>query len=326
MKNKKWIVILICAAFAVAAFIAGYSGFIDLTKQSDDSAGMQSDRLIGALITKEYLDLFDEESYFQDHASTLINGGRIDEQEAAQYSDRLYASFVPDKDNPENSDVVFEGIDGISAFCYFANTADGYGCWRSSADEGYSDGHTHLTDADNLERIEMEGTIYTSTMSGWKCFYINPMYQTEDGKIYAVSGSGNAFGGDVVPGMSCSQTLTESKTTTLNGEKMTVEAEININFAFMDVPASVTVLQFDNENHVIAQDVYTTDHLPTEIVPVTDAQYLMLEMTGRSSDGSETIERQLVQRTDNYAYAFSVREDGICVKHDIEIIWQKLLY
>lgn len=321
MKNKKWIAILLCAALAVAAFIAGFSGVIDLTKQPEDNNGTQSDRLIGALITKEYLDLFDIEAYIQDHASQLMDGGEISAQDAEQYNDRLYATFVPNKDIPDFSDVVFEGIDGISVFCSYVKTDDGSGCWTPSGDEGYADGYTHLTDSDDLERIEMEGTIYSSTLSGWKCFYVNPMYQTADGRIYVVPGSGNSFGGDVVPGMSSSQTLTETKTTTVNGETKTTEAEIKINFVFMDMPTSVTVFQFDNENHVIAQDVYTADNLPMEIVPAKAAQYLVLEMAQKSSDGSETVERQLVQHTDDYGHAFSIREDGICVKHDIAINW-----
>lgn len=320
MKNKKWIVFLLCGALAVAAFIAGFSGAIDLTKQPDYTPGTQSDRLIGALITKEYLDLFDAESYFQDNASQLINGGMIDEQDAEQYKDRLYAELVPNKDNPALTDVVFEGIDGISIFCAYVST-DGSGYWTSSTDDRYSDGNMHLTDTEELERIEMEGTIYSSTLSGWKCFYVNPMYQTADGKIYVVSGSGNSFGGDVASGMSSSQTLTETKTTTINGETKTLEAEIKINFVFMDTPISVTVLQFDNENNVIAQDAYTADSIPMEIVPAKVSQYLVLEMTQKSLNGSECIERQLVQHTDDYAYTFSVREDGICVKQSIVVNW-----
>lgn len=320
MKNKKWIAILLCAALAVAAFIAGFSGVIDLTKQPEENIGTQSDRLIGALITKEYLDLFDMESYVQDHGSQLINGGVIDAREAEQYNGRLYAKMVPKEDNPEQIDVVFEGIDGIGIFCSYVS-ADGSGYWTISSDDGYSDGYTHLTESDDLERIEMGGTIYSSTLSGWKCFYVNPMYQTEDGKIYVVSGSGNAFGGDVVPGMSGSQTLTETKTTTVGGETKTTEAEIKITFSFMDTPASVTVFQFDNENRVIAQNAYKADNLPLEIVPAKAAEYLVLEMTQKSYGGTETVERQLVQHTDDYAYAFSAREDGICVKHDIAINW-----
>lgn len=321
MKNKKGIVIILCIALAVAAFGIGFSGVIDLTKQTEQESGTGSDRLIGALITADYLDLFDAESYFQDNVSHIINGGVVDEQEAEKYKGRLYATSVPDLDH---SEVSFEGVDGISIFCAYVEK-DGSGCWITSGDEGYNDGNMHLTDTDELERIEMEGTVYSSTLSGWKRFYVNPMYQTSDGRIYVVAGSGNSFGGDVVPGMSSSQTLTESKTTAINGQSKTIEAEIKINFTFMDPSASVTVLQFDNENHVISQDIYTADKLPTEVTPLKAAQYLVLETVGTSSDGNEAIERQLFQHEDDYAYAFSVRDDGICVKHDIPINWNKII-
>lgn len=319
MKNKKWIVILLCAALAVVAFIAGFSGVIDLTKQPEENTGTQSDRLIGALITKEYLDLFDFDSYFQDNASHIVNGGVIDEQEVSQYYERLYASNTPGE---HHSEVAFEGVNGISIFCAYIET-DGEGYWTSSGDEGYADGYWHLTDADELQRVEMEGTVYSSTLSGWKCFYVNPMYQTSDGRIYVIPGSGNSFGGDVTCGMSSSQMLTESKTTVVNGEKKTVEAEIKVTFTFMDPPASVTVMQFNEENQVIAQDDFDVDSIPTEISPLKAAQYIIIETVGTASDGSETIKRQLIQHEDDCAEAFSIREDGICVQRGIAINWDK---
>lgn len=319
MKNKKWIVIILCVALAAAAFGIGFSGMFDLTKQTEQKTGTESDRLIGALITEEYLDLFDFDSYFQDNASHIVNGGMIDGQEASQYYERLYATTTPGE---HHSEVTFEGVNGISIFCAYIET-DGEGYWTSSGDEGYADGHWHLTDTDELQRIEMEGTVYSSTISGWKCFYVNPMYQTADGKIYVVPGSGNSFGGDVTPGMSSSQTLTESKTTVVNGEKKTVEAEIKVTFTFMDPPASITVMQFDKENQAIAQDNYNVDGIPTEISPLKDAQYIIVETVGTASDGSEAIQRQLVQLEDDCAYAFAIREDGICVQRGITINWEK---
>ena len=41
----------------------------------EDGAPAQEDRLVGIYITPEYVDTFDLEAYFEDNASSLINGG-----------------------------------------------------------------------------------------------------------------------------------------------------------------------------------------------------------------------------------------------------------
>lgn len=324
MKDRKWILIIFCALFAAAAFIVGVTGVIDLTKHTGQDSVEGSDRLIGALITPEYLDLFDMDSYIADHVSQITNNKVIDEGEAQKYQGRLYASFIPDKDHPGICDIVFEEVDGICVFCaYLTADPDEPGAWTSSGDEGYTAASMNITDADHLERMAMEGTVYSSTKTGWKRFYVNPMYQTAAGDIYAVPGDGNSFGGEVVSGMSCSQTLSENQTNTVNGETKTIETEIKLNFTFMDPCVSVSVLQFDSENQMVAQEKFSADCLPTEFVPQKSAQYIILEKVCVSPNGSQTNERELVQLDDEYASAFSVRDDGICVKHEIAIKWKR---
>lgn len=59
----------------------------------EDGAPAQEDRLVGIYITPEYVDTFDLEAYFEDNASSLINGGgEISSQDAAKYSQRIYAT------------------------------------------------------------------------------------------------------------------------------------------------------------------------------------------------------------------------------------------
>ena len=41
----------------------------------EDASPAQEDRLVGIYITPEYVDTFDLEAYFEDNASSLINGG-----------------------------------------------------------------------------------------------------------------------------------------------------------------------------------------------------------------------------------------------------------
>ena len=50
------------------------------------------DRLIGAFITSEYLDLYDMEGYLNDHASSLVNNSSITIGNDSRYEGKLVAT------------------------------------------------------------------------------------------------------------------------------------------------------------------------------------------------------------------------------------------
>ena len=61
----------------------------------EDGAPAQEDRLVCIYITPEYVDTFDFSSYAEDNASSLINGGEISSEDAAEYSQRVYRQRRP---------------------------------------------------------------------------------------------------------------------------------------------------------------------------------------------------------------------------------------
>lgn len=309
MKNRKWITAILLIVLAAIAFGIGFSGFFELAKPAETEN--TQDLLVGVFITKEYLDLFDVDSYFEDHISEILKDGNIPEEDANAYRQRLYASETVDSNHDTPT---FAGIEGISVFCAYAQDENG-GYWISSGDDACSDGKMALTETEELERIEMSKTIYVSTKTDWKTFYVNPMYQTSDGRVYILSGNG-MFYDSPVSGMSFSQTMNESKETAVNGEKKTFEADIRITFQFMDSPTSATILQFDKDSRIIAQDTYASNALPMTVKPLDETEYIIVETT--SAAGTT---RELFTPQDGFAYAFLQREDGICIKQYIEINW-----
>lgn len=86
----------------------------------DESAQMD-DALVGVLVTTEYLDLFDFESYFMDNAGKLASGSSIGPEESAKYSGAVWAEQqtrgLTGEGADDDADVVehvFPGIDGGS--------------------------------------------------------------------------------------------------------------------------------------------------------------------------------------------------------------------
>ena len=104
--------------------------------------------LAGVFITREYLDLFDFESYLSDNASTIVNGGEITVEDQEKYNGRLYAVLKPRTltneetgDTTEHWEYVFEETTGIPFILVETKQPDGQSYMGSSSDGSVSDAH-----------------------------------------------------------------------------------------------------------------------------------------------------------------------------------------
>lgn len=328
MKNKLGIIILACVL--VAAFILGVTGAVTFVKDepTENSDGASKDILIGVFITTEYLNLLDFESYFQDNANKVLSGGEISSSDSAPYQGRLYATLVDDSyTNPETGETittkkfVFDGIEGISYFCAKHTDESGMQYWRTGGDDAISDAHTGLHSTDAGDSIDLKGTIYVSTSKGSKVFYYNPVYQTATGEVYLMSGQCMSHDGELNTGMSSSLTLKEEQTITIDGKSETISSNIEVSTCFMDTPISTTILQYDEDGNIVAKEDYAAGDLPFKITTSSDTEYIIVETHIKSRDGKETVTRELFQPDDQSLFAFSCREDGICIKQYCSIEW-----
>lgn len=328
MKTKIGIIILACVL--VAAFILGVTGAVTFAKDesTENSDGTSKDRLIGVFITTEYLDLFDFESYFQNNANKALSGGEISSSDSAPYQGKLYAILVDDLyTNPETGETiatkkyVFDGIEGIAFFSARYTDESGMQYWGTGGDDAISDAHTGFNSTDAGDSIEMKGTIYVSTSKGSNVFYYNPVYQAATGEVYLMSGQGMSHGGELSTGMSSSHALKEEQTITIDGKSETISSNIEVSTCFMDTPISTTVLQYDEDGNIVAKEDYAAGDLPFKITTCSDTEYIIVETHMKSRDGKETVTRELFQPDDESLFAFSCREDDICIKQYCSIEW-----
>ena len=326
MKTKNIIIIIAC--IVLTAFALGATGTISLVSASETGSA-SSDKLIGVLITREYLDLFDSEQFLTDNIDKLVKGKEISDSESAKYQGRIYASLVePELTNQETGETVgrkeyvFEGVNGI---CYFVpQITDQFGTyWSSSSDEAISDGYIHLNSTDEGESITIEGTIYVSTSVNAGNFYYNPVYQTETGDVYAVSGNGIFFDDNGTAGMSMSHEIKEEQSSTIGDLTTSSGSRIKITISYIEEPVKISILQFDNENNLLSQMDCNPGKLPNTLQPQPGTQYIIVETTTFSQDQAANITRDIYQTEDETFFAFSCREDGICVKQWCEIHWSQ---
>ncbi len=321
MKIKRIIAILLIILMAAA--------FSSCQLAREDAAeGAGNDRLVGVLVTNEYLDLFDFEGYLNDNLQNFSGGEITLDGSGEQYQGRLYAVLqdrILTNDSGKQSTIqefVFPDIDGISYFAArIPATGESESFISSGSDEAISDGHVGLHYGDEEEKITLDGTIYLSSLNESCICYMNPVYQTEDGKVYAVSGNGMDVSGVRDEGAVMSQTLDESTVITENGESKTMTTSIKISIAMLLPPETVVVLQMDSDNNVLSRAAYTPGELPETLKPEAATAYILVETYKYDASGAEIVTRELFTNQNETLTSFYARPDGVCVKQWTTLEW-----
>ncbi len=321
MKNKGFIVLVM----AVVIITTGCR-----LAREDAGQNANADRLIGVLITTEYLDLFDMEGYLNDNISGF-SGGKIvvDDRKSGKYQGRLYATLVEREYSDEVSgnktvtgEYVFENIKGIPFFAATVPFSEGRETYvTTGSDESISDGHSGLYYGDEEDRIELEGTIYiTPTYSG-QTYFLNPVYQSSDGDVFALSGGGYNLSGVKSEGAVFSQTLDETTDISENGKKKSFVTSVEISLAAMFPPDKIVINQVDKNNGLLSTNEFTPNEMAEELILMADVEYIVVETYKTDSDGNKIIDRDIYGKKDGSFATFYLRDDGVCVKKWTGIRW-----
>jgi hypothetical protein len=333
--NMKNSLIITFVLVIILAFMSGLTGFS--LAQPGAAEPIEKDKLVGVFVTTEYLDLFDFEGYLNDNigkmtdnTGTMPTGGEINMNgDGAEYQGRLYAtlkdrSFKSDDtgETVTSQEYVFEGVEGTSYFCYTISGKNG--TYSSvSGGEALSDGHTNVSTTDNGEDISLDATIYVVPTVSHATYYMNPVYQSADGRVYAISGGGISFSGDGSEGAAFSRTLDATTTVTENGEAKTYKISAKISFSVVYPPKRISVLQFDSDGGILSREAYLPGALPETITPEKGCSYIVLESYKMSPEQVEKVTRTLYQADDNTLESFHCREDGICIKQYTALNWMQ---
>jgi len=280
-----------------------------------ENAGHQENaRLIGVFITTEHIDLFEHTQI--DHIPT--RWGQPDFSELLRPG-RLYAEWCVE--------FRFPGVEGIPFFTAMSPPMEDTHLGRAITTHGgssISGGHNHVHFDDNSVNIEMEGIIYA--VPGAQAFtvlYMNPVFQTADGRVFLESGSGSSFHGMTTEGHVFSQNLTETTTITENGVETTNSISVTVQLVAMFPPESIYVLQMDADSSIVARTIFMPNEMPEMLQLEAQTEYVIVE-THRSippdAYGTSVI-RELVTQNDHRISTFMAREDGILEKSWTEIVW-----
>lgn len=253
----------------------------------EDGAPAQEDRLVGIYITPEYVDTFDLEAYFEDNASSLINGGgEISSEDAAKYSERIYAT----DNGGREGHIKFPmwGIPFISA--RYEDEGESYIGNESS--DYMERGGLHVFAPNEGERYEMSGTVYADAR-GHVRVYCNPVYQQADGSIYLVAGQGMVSDGVGTMGFTLSADSDAYGDVPAWG--MSIELDITPKYP----TERVAVLLYGADGSLISSTEYEPGEMP-ETIAAGDAAFAVVEDYARDASGETAVERQLLSPGESF--------------------------
>lgn len=304
----------------MAVFLGGCS----LAREERQEA-LGPDRLIGAYITREYLDLFDMEGYLNNHAGLLEKGSiTVGPGQGEEYRGRIYAALEK-KDGQGTPEYVFEGIEGIPFFMPLVKSEDGSGEDLVTARQGPEISDAHFTSGNS---IKLEGVIYYSGKDSPQ-FYCNPVYQCPDGSVYLTAGTG--VSGQMASGVSLNMQLSETYTVSSadgqqdragelssdaeDGQRET-RSEVSITIQGKDVGSKCTIIQMDENNRVIKETSAEGPKASGVLKIEDETSYIIAEYY---SQEDESAERELFNlgEDENYISIYTQAPDGIVMKQEI---------
>lgn len=302
--------------------------------KKDAGSESSKDRMIGAFITDEYLDLFDIEAYLDDHASSISDGEEITLEDSSKYNERLYATIdkCGSKD-PADWDISFGDVEGINFFSVRWEDESKEATTSLVESDGIYDVNTSYNITDEGENVELSGTIYMlpGLIDEDTAYYVNPVYQTEDGRIYAVSESGGSTSGNTSEGEQFALTVSDETTVTASGytgntntgntksEKMTVTVRLSVVYE----PVKITLYQMDKKNCILQKDEYIPGKMPEKLDVSKGCEYLLVETEKKDPDGEMIISRDLYEQREEGETldTFYRGEGGKLSRQSTEIIW-----
>ena len=258
---------------------------------------LEGSRLVGLLITKEDLSAYAGE-------------------------DGVIFASCTQKETDDEPEYSFGEVNGLRFLCFVVPDETGEGSRIvSNVDDGIS-----TVDFDMSEdgsSVKMDAAINVVPGEDDELFFYNPILLTSSGEVLSVPGDFMAVSSAMnPPGSSVGQTVRDERTHTENGKEITDTTAVSIQINAVREPLKIRLLQFSAEHELLESEEFEPGTVPDLIVPLAEADYLLIETLEKEPDGGSFTRREVFGRDVDYLNTLSCRDDGICLSHYHEILWK----
>jgi hypothetical protein len=293
---------IIPAALVLAAGLAGLGGVpLAGTAEAGSAMGAEEDELRGVVITTQY----------------VVPPAQAWLDEAAG---RIYGQLNPAAQGGSSPEYLFDGVEGISFF-YSIGTEDEAGVIIFHANDGVSDVDLDVQVTDLGRNVSLDGVIYVSALAGRQVFYLNPVYQQADGRIYLINGSGVEVPGEPDEGGIVNHKIDQTVESETDGVKRASSSSISLTFRKALPTESIRLLQMDRASKLIRQDKYLLEERPETVRVELGAAYLVVEVLARNAQDELITRRELYEQDDEALVFIDCGANGICVERTTQLVW-----
>ena len=170
--------------------------------------------------------------------------------------------------------------------------------------------------------IKMEAKISFVPGQDDELFFYNPVLLAASGQVFAVPGDCMAVSAAMnPPGSYVGQTVRDERKHTENGTEITDTTVVSIQIQAVRKPLKIQLLQFSRTHELLESEEFLPGTVPEQIIPLPEADYLLLETGEEDPEGGVFIRREVFGRDMDYLNTLSCRDDGICLSHYHEILW-----
>ena len=276
--------------------------FVSVSLSEELSPGDPSEgsRLVGLLITREDL------------------------SESAGEAGVILASCTQEGPDAE-TEYHFGDVSGLRLICFVAPEDDGEGSnIISNVDDGISDVDFDLSE--DGTSIKMDATIHFVPEQNEELFFYNPVLRADSGQVFAVPGDFMAISTAMnPPGSAVGQTVRDERKHTENGTETIDTTTVNIQIKTVREPLEIRLLQFSANHEPLESAEYKPGALPEKIIPLAGTEYILLETVEKDLNEGSFIRREVFSRDVDFLNTMSCRDDGICLCHYHEILWNAVV-
>jgi hypothetical protein len=312
MKMNKRLILAPLAVLGIALTMGVVSTLtgMRLAELNSTSTGMP-DQLVGFLVTEG---TWSSQTVFQS---------------SADETERVYATNIPEHISEEEStlsdmdpQISFEGIDGPYYFC----VVDGE--YRTSyADNSVYDSGLNINVANQdetvSESVSVEGSIAVlpSEISD-ESYFVHPVFQCEDGRVYVIPGH-LGINAPMV-GMSNSFSISNQSTVTDSGIESSSGNSVTVTIYGKYPPISITILQMDDKNEVIARQTFEPGQLPETLVTEKGTEYLIIEEIATGAEDLPIVDRTLMRRGEEFLLTHFIPDNSKWISaQETTLEWQE---
>ncbi len=233
---------------------------------------------------------------------------KFDNKESDASSNKIWGEII--ESNSNKVQIKFPGSDGMNLFYALIGSESDNSLYRATfSDEKIFNGNFQFLG----EEILIEGEIYFLA-SADKVFYINHVYQTIDGKIYAVSpemGVKPSSFGNTKSYVEFSYSKSEEDSKSDSGaQETTLNVRADINIIPMDNVEKYVFLYMDTEDEVLdTMEVFENSQIENLTID-SDVEYIIVQTHHVDSSGEVYVSREILEKNQTgYTTKFFTEEN-----------------